>query len=279
MKQTPEQLYIELMKKTLTFTLWPEPSIPVESSLHKRSRFSQRFFNITAKLLRPLNLQVVKIRDVSESQRIEGEIWPGYADTMVGMKRLNNLQECIETVLNEKIEGDFIETGVWRGGACILMKSVLQVYGDTDRTIFVADSFEGLPKPDVKKHPKDEGDNYYKYNYSAVCQEEVENNFRKYSLLDERVIFLKGWFKDTLPNAPIEKLSILRLDGDMYGSTMDGLENLYSKLSVGGFCIIDDYGLQGCKAAVEDFMKKYSINADIKKIDWTGAYWRKAENI
>jgi hypothetical protein len=77
----------------------------------------------------------------------------------------------------------------------------------------------------------------------AVSRDEVENNFRKYSLLDDKVVFLQGWFKDTLPNAPIEKLCVLRLDGDMYGSTIEALLNLYPRLSKGGFCIIDDYAL------------------------------------
>jgi hypothetical protein len=83
--------------------------------------------------------------------------------------------------------------------------------------------------------------------------EEVKKNFEKYNLLDNNVKFLKGWFKDTLPSAPIESLAILRLDGDLYESTMDGLINLYSKLSKGGFIIIDDWGaFPACKQAVKD---------------------------
>ncbi|MBT2717336.1 TylF/MycF family methyltransferase [Bacillus sp. ISL-57] len=72
-------------------------------------------------------------------------------------------------------------------------------------------------------------------------------------LLDEKVCFLKGWFKDTLPNALIQNLTILRLDGDMYGSTMVSLRNLYTKVSIGRFIIGDDFSLPGCNAAVIDF--------------------------
>lgn len=200
---------------------------------------------------------------------------PGYADTMIGLKRLDNLQYCIETVLREGVEGDLIETGVWRGGACIFMRAVLAAYGITDRKVFVADSFEGLPKPDERKYPADKGDTHYIHTFLAVSKEVVENNFKKYGLLDDQVVFLKGWFKDTLPNAPIEKLSILRLDGDMYGSTMESLEYLYPKLSKGGFCIIDDYALRGCQMAVNDYRVKHRINSEMKEIDWTGRYWRK----
>jgi hypothetical protein len=80
---------------------------------------------------------------------------------------------------------------------------------------------------------------------------------------------------DTLLTAPIEKLSILRLDGDMYQSTMEVLTTLYPKLSVGGFCIIDDYALQNCHQAVDDFRKAKGITSPLQKVDWTGAFWRK----
>src|SRR4030095_4998879 len=103
------------------------------------------------------------------------------------------------------------------------------------------------------EYPADEGDRHYSFTELAVSKEEVANNFEKYELLDDQVVFLKGWFKESLPKAPIGSLAILRLDGDMYESTSDALNNLYFKLSIGGFCIIDDYFLEGCKKAVDDF--------------------------
>ncbi|MBF0571494.1 MAG: class I SAM-dependent methyltransferase [Candidatus Omnitrophica bacterium] len=275
MKQKPELLYLDLMKKTLSFTLWPEPPMPIIIFNSGRPAVIRFVVSVVSKVLDLIKLQIVKKQDFLESRRIVGGIWPRYADTMIGLKRLDNLQYCIETVLSEKIKGDFIETGVWRGGACIFMRAVLAAYAIEDRKIFVADSFEGLPKPDADKYPADKSDKNYINTYLAVSKEDVENNFRKYGLLDNQVVFLKGWFKDTLPQAPIEKLSILRLDGDMYGSTMESLENLYPKLSSGGFCIIDDYALPGCESAVNDFRAKYMINAEMKEIDWTGRYWKK----
>lgn len=222
-----------------------------------------------------MQLQLVENRNISLNARTEGREWPGYADTMIGLERLDNLQYCIETIISEDIEGDFIETGVWRGGACIFMRAVLAAYSIEGRKIFVADSFEGLPEPDLENYPADKGDRLYLHKYLAISQEEVENNFRKYGLLDDKVVFLKGWFKDTLPEAPIKKLSILRLDGDMYASTMEALDHLYPKLQSGGFCIIDDYALPNCKQAVDDYRAKHKINSEIKEIDWTGTYWRK----
>lgn len=275
MQGSPEELYLDLIKKTLSFTLWPEPPISIDTFNYRRSLIRRFFVSLVSRILKYGRHQLVKERGFSTTQREEGSIWPGYADTMIGLKRLDNLQFCIEMMIKEGVEGDLIETGVWRGGACILMRAVLAAYGIENRKVFVADSFEGLPKPDTERFPADRGDELYTHPFLAVTQEEVSNNFKRYGLLDDKVVFLKGWFKDTLPNAPIEKLAILRLDGDMYGSTMDALNNLYPKLSKGGCCIIDDYGLDGCRRAVDDFRVRHKIDIEMKEIDWSGRYWRK----
>ena len=191
---------------------------------------------------------------------------------MIGLKRLDNLHACIESVIRDQVLGDFIETGVWRGGACIFMRAALNVYGDETRKIWLADSFEGLPRPDGR-YRQDEGSIFWKASHTlAISLDQVRANFSRYGLLDERVRFLKGWFKDTLPTAPIERLAILRLDGDMYSSTMDSLTSLYPKLSSGGFAIIDDYAIEACRKAVTDFRESNKINDPILPIDWTGVY-------
>lgn len=278
MKNTAISLYLDLIKKALSFTLWPEPGIPLETFNYKRSTAKRYFIHNLTKILRRFKIQIVEIANYKEKDREEGIIWPMYAETMIGLKRLDNIQYCIEDVLKNKIEGDLIETGVWRGGACIFMKAVLSAYEENERTVFVADSFEGLPKPDANNFPADKGDSHHTEKFLAVSQENVEENFRRYNLLDSKVVFLKGWFKDTLPHAPITKLSILRLDGDMYGSTMDSLIHLYPKLSKGGFCIIDDYVLPGCKKATDDYREKENIDAPLLRIDNSGVYWQKGNN-
>lgn len=106
--------------------------------------------------------------------------------------------------------------------------------------------------------------------------DEVRESFRRYDLLDDRVAFLPGWFRDTLPGAPIEHLAVLRVDADMYGSTMGALEALYPRLSPGGFAIVDDYGaVAACRAAVDDFRARAGIAEELVEIDWTGVYWRR----
>jgi hypothetical protein len=272
---TPEERYLDLLKKTLCFALWPEPPIPVERFNYKRPLVRRWAVSVISRILRLKHFQLVKQTPWSLEKREEGRLWPGYADTMIGLKRLNNLHFCVDTAICEGIEGDLIETGVWRGGACIFMRAVLATHDIKDRKVYVADSFEGLPKPDPEKFPADQNDEHHTRTFLAVSKEQVEENFKKYGLLDDQVVFLKGWFKDTLPNAPIAKLAVLRLDGDMYGSTMDALTNLYRKLSPGGFCIIDDYALSGCQKAVDDFRSENGIKSDIKAVDWSGRYWRK----
>ena len=115
------------------------------------------------------------------------------------------------------------------------------------------------------------------YKDFAVPLAEVKVAFARYGLLDEQVVFLEGLFKDTLPSAPVEKLAVLRLDGDMYESTMDGLVNLYHKLSAGGTLIADDYYLFECqRKAVDEFRAAHGITDPIVQIDHYGGYWIKS---
>ncbi len=275
MKTKPELLYLDLMKKTLSFMLWDEPGIPIETFIYKRSLKERILLRTLSCTLELFGLQAVKPVKYTRQQREDGMIWPMNADTMIGLKRLDNIQFCVESALRNGIDGDLIETGVWRGGASIFMRAVLAAYGITDRCVFVADSFEGLPKPNEAEYPQDKGDRHYRHKFLEVSQEQVEANFAKYGLLDEQVVFLKGWFKDTLPNAPIEKLAVMRLDGDMYESTTNALNNLYPKLSEGGFCIVDDYALRRCKQATDDFRAKRNITSSLVKIDHVSVFWQK----
>jgi O-methyltransferase len=153
---------------------------------------------------------------------------------------------------------------------------VLKVHGISDRRVWVADSFRGLPPPAPERYPVDRGDHLHTIRALAVSLETVRENFARYGMLDEQVVFLEGWFRDTLPVAPIDKLAILRLDGDMYESTMDALAALYDKVSQGGFVIVDDYGVYpSCRAAIEDFRAARGITGRMHDIDGSGVFWRR----
>jgi hypothetical protein len=211
-----------------------------------------------------------------KEKRNRGLDWPLRAHSMIGKLRMDNLRAAVEHIIKRNIPGDFIETGAWRGGACIFMRSILKAYAVTDRIVWVADSFQGLPAPNPEKYPADAGDRHHTIPQLAVSLEEVQGNFAKYGLLDEQVKFLVGWFKDTLPAAPIERVALLRLDGDIYESTMDALGSLYRKVSPGGVIIVDDYGaIPACREAIRDFREANRISDSIQPIDGLGVYWVK----
>ncbi|MEL7236515.1 MAG: TylF/MycF/NovP-related O-methyltransferase, partial [Chloroflexota bacterium] len=126
----------------------------------------------------------------------------------------------------------------------------------------------------------DKGDRLYELKGLTVTKDDVASHFERYDLLDDQVRFLEGWFKDTLPTAPIERLAVLRMDGDLYESTMDALNALYHKVSVGGYVIVDDYNaIAGCARAVDEFREAHSITDEMIKVDHHVVYWQKTQGI
>lgn len=276
---TASEAYLDLVKRSLSASLYDEsawiyldPRRPSLRELRDPVRCWRDFGRY--RLIRAAarqSLRVVEVRDFDPQIRDEGRDWPCFGYTMIGHKRLDNIQQCAEEVLRDGVPGDFLEAGVWRGGATILMRAILKAHGITDRTVWVADSFEGLPVP---KNASD-GADFSQFRILQVSLEEVRANFAKFGLLDDQVKFLKGWFKETLPKAPIDKLALLRLDGDLYSSTMDTLQSLYDKVSSGGYVIVDDYhSWEPCGRAVRDFLAERQLTPKIETIDWAGAYWR-----
>lgn len=248
--------YLDLLKRSLT------------DSIH------QRTFSAVPRGDGKVELVAADGRE--HEKRLEGSDWPALGETMVGLKRLDNIEHLIETIIHEQVPGDLIEAGVWRGGAAIFMKGVLRAWGINERAVWLADSFAGLPAPDATRYPADKDEFLHTIPFLSVSEEEVRENFQRYGLLDDEVRFLKGWFKDTLPTLNEQQWSLIRLDGDLYESTMDGLLNLYQNVSPGGYVIIDDYGcLPCCKQAVDDFRLHHQIMEPLIEIDWTGIYWRK----
>jgi hypothetical protein len=214
-------------------------------------------------------------RSYDDTRRENGWDWPSGAPSMIGAKRMRNLRNECERVIKDGVPGDFMETGVWRGGACIMMRAVLKAYGIASRRVIAADSFKGLPPPSGGV-PADAGSNLHECPEFSVSLDEVKSAFYRYGLLDSQVVFLEGLFKDTLPTAPVQQLAVLRLDGDMYESTMDGLLNLYEMLSPGGSLIVDDYFLfEAHRQAVDEYRASFEIADPIVRIDEYGGFWIK----
>jgi O-methyltransferase len=268
-----EKMYLDLLKRCLTRTVGPETFSAAEPWF----RVTRWWFFPVQAFLRARGWTVVQRQSVDSELRREGRDWPADAETMIGLKRLDNLQSCVERILEDRVPGDLLEAGVWRGGASIFMRAILKAYGDTARTVWVADSFQGLPKAKPGVWKDDERGHLSDFATLAVSLDQVRANFERYGVLDDRVRFLPGWFHETLPSAPIDRLALLRLDGDMYESTVASIEALYPKLSVGGYCIVDDYySHSGARQAVTEYREKHGIVEPIEQIDWAGGFWRRA---
>jgi O-methyltransferase len=268
---SPEELYLALLKQCLTRLAFEEP---YASLLAPRRRVAAKVLAAVQTRLTRHGLEIVR-RSPPRTGRVEGRDAPAQAETMIGLHRLDNIQFCVTEVIRRSVPGDLIETGVWRGGATIFMRAVLKAYDDTTRAVWVADSFRGLPPPSGK-YQADSGDLHWTRPELAVSVDDVRANFARYGLLDDQVKFLEGLFQDTLPSAPIDQLAVVRLDGDMYESTIVALEELYPKLSPGGFLIVDDYGaLKGCRQAVDDYRRDHGISEPLVEVDWTGVFWQR----
>jgi O-methyltransferase len=254
---TPVALYLDLLKRTLTNWVYAY----AETQLTNDDK---------------LGRQVAIPRPADPRERAIGCDFPPTAHTMIGFTRLGEIQSCIDLILSDGVPGDLLEAGVWRGGAAIFMRGVLRAYGITDRTVFLADSFAGFPEPDFKRYPREQFREEFRHSGLAVSRDEVARNFELYGLLDDQVKFIEGYFDQSLRDAPVDQLALLRLDVDLYASTMQALEALYAKLSIGGFVLIDDYGYhEACRHAVEDFRAAHGITDTLVETDWTGVRWRK----
>lgn len=242
--------YLELLKRVLTDTvLSPEPQ---RGQPGFRENFTRHYF---------------------ENPR---------ALTCVPRRRLDNVEECVRRSVADGVPGDLLEAGVWRGGITIFMRAVLKELGVEDRAVWVADSFQGLPRPDRERFPKEalayDSPAMRNLRHLAAPLADVQEAFRRFDLLDDRVRFIPGWFHDTLPSAPIERLAVLRLDADFYDSTREVLISLYDRVAPGGFVIIDDYGEDDwtdCRRAVDEFRCALGIRDPLEPVDEYCWMWRK----
>ena len=269
-------LYVDLLKRCVTNLVYQDPAVAYLGE------------EAADGVLDPFSME----------RRIAGKDWPSQAHTMIGLRRLDNIQLLAERILHNGIPGDFIEAGIWRGGSTIFMRGLLKAYGVTDRTVWVADAFgQGLPtaaqgasdrsysSPNLKERqdallagaalPPEEQARIDLVRI-GTSYDDVRERFGRYDLLDDQVRFLRGWFKDTLPEAPIERVALMRLDADFYDSTLDAIRALYPKLAPGGYAIVDDYGtFLECREAVHDYLDTIGATPDITAIDDEAVYWQK----
>ncbi|HEX2087346.1 MAG TPA: PqqD family peptide modification chaperone [Solirubrobacteraceae bacterium] len=270
--------YLDLLARALVNLIYPEHELRVEHLERcgpEADRVAQQ------RLMR--DIRAVRADDHAElvAAKREGRVWRGRpspdAHTMVGLRRLENLERCATRIFADGVPGDFLEAGVCQGGASIFLRALQVAYDEPDRATWLADSFAGVPAP---SHPVDVADRLDLSEpvepWLAADRRSVEENFATYGLLSDRVRFLPGWFADSLPDAPVEQIALLRLDADLYSSTREALDALYDRVPPGGYVVVDDYGaLAPCRRAVDAFRAERGVAAELRWVDWTGVFWRK----
>jgi hypothetical protein len=261
--------YLDLVESVLTGTIIEDQPIPTPPYKATLARLLTEMFGVTRE-------PTAEALGYNKVAREHGLDWPSMSLTMIGGKRLHNFRFCIESAIAGNVPGDIVETGVWRGGACILARAVLEAWGVKDRRVYLADSFAGLPPPNEAAYPADRGSDLHQFSDLAVSEHQVRRNFEKFGLLDDQVVFVPGWFRDTMRHFPAAHIAVLRLDGDMYESTIDPLTHLWDRLSPQGWLIIDDYHMApNCRQAIDDFCRDRHVTLDLQQIDGTGVFCRK----
>ncbi len=270
--------YLDLLARALVNLIYPEHELRLEH-LAEHGITGDRVTDQRA--MRDIGIHKAERLAALVAAKIDGRNWErrvtSQSHTMVGLRRLQSLERCAARVFADRVPGDFLEAGVCQGGAAIFMRALQVAYDEGARRTWLADSFAGLPPPE---HPKDVADGLdfteSVQPWLAANLESVQENFRTYDLLSDHVRFLPGWFSETLPTATVDRLAILRVDADLYASTLEALDALYDRVSTGGYVVIDDYwALDACRAAVDDFRSSRSIDEPLRRIDWAAVLWRK----
>lgn len=200
--------------------------------------------------------------------------------TMTTEARIWGLISAVKYVVNSEIPGAFVECGVWRGGSVAAMLLTLQDLGDTNREVWLFDTFEGMVEPTPRDVESATGspaaellssrepsstDHYW----AIASRSDVESNIAETGYPSSRLVWREGDVCRTLQDSKPEKIALLRLDTDWYESTKCELENLWPALQPRGVCIIDDYGhWEGARLAVDEFLASLQVPPMLIRLDY-----------
>jgi O-methyltransferase len=193
--------------------------------------------------------------------------------TLLSKGQLDLVEQSVLSLEERAVPGDFMEAGIWRGGVIILLQAMIRAHGLTGRRVFAADSFAGIPK-NVRalNDPVDLWSDRW-----VAPLDEVARNIERFGLLDDGIVFVPGFFSDTLKTLAGERFALIRLDSDSYDSVETSLDHLYPLVSQGGIVIIDDWHLPGCKMAVLNYRAQYGITDEVVEQE-ANAYWVKQQD-
>ncbi len=227
----------------------------------------------------------IKSRNHISENIIENEFGKIYREcknySMTSLERMYALHKSVEFIVNSKINGDFVECGVWRGGSAMVIAHTLIKMKETDRKIYLYDTFAGMSKPSkddvsirngnsaINRWKKEQKKEHNEWTFASLS--EVKKNMFSTGYPQENIIFIKGNIEDTVPEYLPSKIAVLRLDTDWYESTKHELNYLYPLLSKHGVLIIDDYGhWAGAKKAVDEYIAQNKVSILLNRIDYTG---------
>jgi len=201
--------------------------------------------------------------------------------TMTSAARIAALVDAVTYVVDEEIEGDLVECGVWKGGSMMAAAMTLSRLGVADRDLYLFDTFAGMPEPteeDVSS-PYDGYSLHKRWSlhdksdteWVGVPVETVRANVESTGYPAERIKTLVGMVEDTIPSEAPARIALLRLDTDWYASTKHELVELFPRLAVGGILIVDDYGhYEGARKAVDEYFAETGQRVLLNRIDYTG---------
>jgi hypothetical protein len=269
------RLYLDLLKKCLTRQLFDDDDFDVTP---RSSGLRGLLARGGVAWLASRELKLVRRGQTDLEDKLEGLGRPAKAETMMGGRRLDFLERAILQVIAEGVPGDFFEAGCWRGGGAIFMLGALEALGQTDRRVWAADSFDGYPEPTAASGPIDRA-LWARRDYFAVTRADFDRNVERYGVGRERLRVVEGFFDRSLPGAGVERLALIRIDIDGYEGTRAVLDELYPKLSPGGFVIVDELEVPGCKRAIDEHFARTGRREQIVPVPQRrpkAAYWRKS---
>lgn len=240
-----------------------------------------RFVN---KLIYPLGYKIIK---PLPNEKPEVQYGAEFLDivkkaepfTMTSIERMFALYQAVQYVVNNKVHGDYVECGVWRGGSSMVAALAFIKRNDISRKFYLYDTFEGMSQPGKNdKYFKGESvieswDSISKkdkiFCYAGLA--EVKENMVSTGYPENQIEYIQGKVEETMPGNLPEKISILRLDTDWYESTKHELKHLYPIVTQGGVVILDDYGhWVGAKKAVDEYFSEYGFQPLLQRIDYSG---------
>lgn len=236
--------------------------------------------SLIQKLLKTFGYRLIKVVDTQDEPGFLKAHEAAKRFTMTSVERQRALYEAVSYISENRIEGDVVECGVWKGGSSMIAALALGEHGDTDRTLYLYDTYAGMSEPtdkDVNLHGNAASGRWHalarddRNDWDYASLKEVQENLSSTGYPEEKLRYVEGKVEETIPGTLPNKIALLRLDTDWYESTKHELIHLFPRLVPGGVLILDDYGhWEGARRAVDEYFAEHGVRMLLNRIDYTG---------